>query len=159
MFRFSRIQLTTALAPRQHATTWNRCSMVQEPLWRSLKKCDIHSSAHRFYTARESAPENNENNTTTTTAGAGQTELDAINKDPPSEEEIQAAAYDFPWLYNGSSHMTRIPHYPYAKAPKIWALLGFVPQSIQYMICKSACERMLRNNTSPEYFPDQFLQG
>ncbi|KAG0324250.1 hypothetical protein BGZ99_002035 [Dissophora globulifera] len=27
------------------------------------------------------------------------------------------------------------------------------------MICKSACERMLRNNTSPEYFPDQFLQG
>lgn len=55
--------------------------------------------------------------------------------------------------------MTRIPHYPYAKAPKVWALLGFIPQSIQYMICKSACERMLRNNTSPEYYPDQFLQG
>ncbi|KAF9364048.1 hypothetical protein BGX34_002651 [Mortierella sp. NVP85] len=27
------------------------------------------------------------------------------------------------------------------------------------MICKSACERMLRNNTSPEYYPDQFLRG
>lgn len=63
------------------------------------------------------------------------------------------------WLYNGSSHLTRIPHYPYAKAPKVWALLGWVPQSIQYAVCKSACERMLRNNTSPEYFPDQFLQG
>lgn len=63
------------------------------------------------------------------------------------------------WLYNGSNHMSRIPHYPYAKAPKVWALLGFIPQSIQYMICKSACERMLRNNTSPEYYPDQFLQG
>ncbi|KAG0082682.1 hypothetical protein BGZ92_011499, partial [Podila epicladia] len=85
---------------------------------------------------------------------------DEENQDrPPSEDEIQAAAYDFPWLYNGSNHTSRIPHYPYAKAPKVWALLGFIPQSIQYMICKSACERMLRNNTSPEYFPDQFLQG
>jgi len=55
--------------------------------------------------------------------------------------------------------MSRIPRYPYAKAPQVWALLGFIPQSIQYAICKSACERMLRNNTSPEYFPDQFLQG
>ncbi|KAG0368145.1 hypothetical protein BGZ54_002581 [Gamsiella multidivaricata] len=27
------------------------------------------------------------------------------------------------------------------------------------MICKSACERMLRNNTSSEYYPDQFLKG
>ncbi|KAG9324687.1 hypothetical protein KVV02_001669 [Mortierella alpina] len=78
---------------------------------------------------------------------------------PPTESEIQARAYDFPWLYDGSNHSTRIPHYPYAKAPKVWALLGWIPQSIQYMICKSACERMLRNNTSPEYFPDQFLQG
>ncbi|KAG0044280.1 hypothetical protein BGZ83_010481 [Gryganskiella cystojenkinii] len=78
---------------------------------------------------------------------------------PPSEQEIQTAAYEFPWLYNNSSHLSRIPHYPYAKAPKIWALLGFVPQSIQYALCKSACERMLRNNTSAEYFPDQFLQG
>ncbi|KAF9964670.1 hypothetical protein BGZ70_006107 [Mortierella alpina] len=78
---------------------------------------------------------------------------------PPSEGEIQARAYDFPWLYDGFNHLTRIPHYPYAKAPKVWALLGWIPQSIQYLICKSACERMLRNNTSPEYFPDQFLQG
>lgn len=63
------------------------------------------------------------------------------------------------WLYDGSSHLTRIPHYPYANAPKVWSFLGFLPQSIQHMISKSACERMLRSNTSPEYFPDQFLQG
>ncbi|KAF9188172.1 hypothetical protein BGZ51_000817 [Haplosporangium sp. Z 767] len=84
---------------------------------------------------------------------------DTAEIEEPPEEEIHARAYDFPWLYDGSSHLTRIPHYPYPKAPKVWALLGFIPQSIQYMICKSACERMLRNNTSPEYFPDQFLQG
>ncbi|KAF9918134.1 hypothetical protein BX616_010148 [Lobosporangium transversale] len=84
--------------------------------------------------------------------------IDEDNK-PPTEAEIQACAYDFPWLYDGANYSARIPHYPYPKAPKIWSILGLVPQSIQYMICKSACERMLRNNTSPEYYPDQFLQG
>ncbi|KAF9956264.1 hypothetical protein BGZ65_002867 [Modicella reniformis] len=63
------------------------------------------------------------------------------------------------WLYGGSDFSTRIPRYPYPKAPKVWATLGIIPQGLQYMICKSASQRMLRNNTSSEYYPDQFLQG
>ncbi|KAF9168291.1 hypothetical protein BGX21_001895 [Mortierella sp. AD011] len=128
-----------------------------KPVW----ACGIHFSSVRYY------PRYNDNQPKRPTllASLGEDEVKTEGVDSteepgePSEAEIQALAYDFPWLYDGSSHLSRIPNYPYAKAPRIWALLGIIPQSIQYLICKSACERMLRNNTSPEYFPDQFLQG
>ncbi|KAI8606005.1 hypothetical protein EDD21DRAFT_362080 [Dissophora ornata] len=119
---------------------------------------DIHSSPMRFRPLSENV--NDSQTPPSSTLASKATELEEReNAEPPSEGEIQARAYDFPWLYDGSSHLTRIQHYPYPKAPKVWSMLGLIPQSIQYMICKSACERMLRNNTSPEYFPDQFLQG
>ncbi|KAG0021267.1 hypothetical protein BGZ80_002736 [Entomortierella chlamydospora] len=128
-----------------------------KPVW----ACGIHFSSVRYNPRyNDIRPER-----PTLLASSGEDKVKAEGVDSteepgePSEAEIQALAYDFPWLYDGSSHLSRIPHYPYAKAPKIWALLGIIPQSIQYLICKSACERMLRNNTSPEYFPDQFLQG
>ncbi|KAG0064887.1 hypothetical protein BGZ90_002011 [Linnemannia elongata] len=137
---------------------------AQRPVWATAAARGFQSSALRFNTtgqdtdstAKTAAVSSSETEKEKETT-AGMTEQEP--EEPASEGEITARAYDFPWLYNGSSHLTRIPHYPYAKAPKVWALLGWVPQSIQYAVCKSACERMLRNNTSPEYFPDQFLQG
>ncbi|KAG0319168.1 hypothetical protein BGZ97_002642 [Linnemannia gamsii] len=135
---------------------------VQRPAWATAAR-GFQSSILRFNTTGQDT-----NTPATPVASSSETETLVVEteqapleepQEPPSEGEITARAYDFPWLYNGSSHLTRIPHYPYAKAPKVWALLGWVPQSIQYAVCKSACERMLRNNTSPEYFPDQFLQG
>ncbi|KAF9973265.1 hypothetical protein BGZ73_003491 [Actinomortierella ambigua] len=71
---------------------------------------------------------------------------DELNREP-TEKEVTAAAYDF----RNVQFMCR--------APAVWSMLRFLPQSLQYLICKSACERMLRNNTSQEYYPDQFLQG
>ncbi|KAG0362476.1 hypothetical protein BG005_005489 [Podila minutissima] len=148
----TRIRWSAAPVSRLHAIAPVSRSIVQQPVWTSWRRNNIHSSAQRN-TEKETS-EKDQSTAATSAADEEETE-----DGPPSEDEIQAAAYDFPWLYDGSNHMSRIPHYPYAKAPKVWALLGFIPQSIQYMICKSACERMLRNNTSPEYFPDQFLQG
>ncbi|KAF9356480.1 hypothetical protein BGX26_005213 [Mortierella sp. AD094] len=125
-----------------------------KPVW----ACGIHSSSVRYN------PSYNDSRTQPpappTSSGEDEVKTEGIDfTEVPSEAEIQALAYDFPWLYDGSSHLNRIPRYPYAKAPKVWSMLGIIPQSIQYLICKSACERMLRNNTSPEYYPDQFLQG
>ncbi|KAF8961469.1 hypothetical protein BGZ46_001337 [Entomortierella lignicola] len=116
--------------------------------------CGIHTASVRY------RPRYNDNRAIRTSREyATKSEGTEEETEEPTEAEIQSLAYDFPWLYDGSSHQTRIPRYPYAKAPKVWSLLGLIPQSIQYLICKSACERMLRNNTSPEYYPDQFLQG
>ncbi|KAG0349347.1 hypothetical protein BG004_007531 [Podila humilis] len=143
-------------------------SMTQQAAWTSWRKRDIHSSSSKLKSEKNNLEKEDrpaaQDIPINATAAAAATKAEEAEEaepveDPPSEEEIQAAAYDFPWLYNGFNYTSRIPHYPYAKVPKVWALLGFVPQSIQYMICKSACSSMLRNNTSPEYYPDQFLQG
>ncbi|KAF9315524.1 hypothetical protein BG003_002927 [Podila horticola] len=148
----TRIRWSAAPVSRLHAIAPTSRSMAQQPIWTSWRQHNIHSSAQRF-TEKEPSEQDH------STAATSVVNEEEAPEEPPSEDEIQAAAYEFPWLYNGSNYTTRIPHYPYAKAPKVWALLGFIPQSIQYMVCKSACERMLRNNTSPEYYPDQFLQG
>ncbi|KAG0259904.1 hypothetical protein BG011_002302 [Mortierella polycephala] len=93
----------------------------------------IHSSTpFRFSSHQDTNPTTSPQETTVLKAAPE----DTAEAEEPSEEEIHARAYDF-----------------------LWSFLGFLPQSIQHMICKSACERMLRSNTSPEYFPDQFLQG
>ncbi|KAF9090012.1 hypothetical protein BGX27_002358 [Mortierella sp. AM989] len=130
------------------------------PRTRAVFACGIHTftARHypRYYDNRPSAPPSQEDEVKT--VGIDDTEVSS-ESEVPTEAEIQSLAYDFPWLYDGSSHLTRIPHYPYPKAPKVWSMLGIIPKSIQYLFCKSICERMLRNNTSPEYFPDQFLQG
>ncbi|KAF9432473.1 hypothetical protein BGZ76_010769 [Entomortierella beljakovae] len=126
------------------------------PRNKALWTCGIHSSAIRNRPLNDRDLQPSILRTSTEDEGASDVSND---REPPSEAEIQTLAYDFPWLYDGYSHLTRIPHYPYPKAPKVWSMLGLIPSSIQYLICKSACERMLRNNTSPEYYPDQFLQG
>ncbi|KAI8359653.1 hypothetical protein B0O80DRAFT_495165 [Mortierella sp. GBAus27b] len=122
------------------------------PLWAR----NIHSSSARFQVqpSQEAGAQPSE-----PVLKAAKTDEDDINTEPPSEGEITARAYDFPWLCGGSTFSSRISRYPYPKAPKIWSMLGLIPQGLQYMLCKSSCERMLRNNTSPEYYPDQFLRG
>ncbi|KAK3833608.1 MAG: hypothetical protein J3R72DRAFT_231075 [Linnemannia gamsii] len=154
--------LTTRIRPLVRTIPRTAVTAVSRPVWAAR---GFQYSALRFNTSQDTSSTTSTTASTSTSseetpaaavAAAGETEE---TPEPASEEEITARAYEFPWCYNGSSHLTKIPHYPYAKAPKVWALLGWVPQSIQYAVCKSACERMLRNNTSPEYFPDQFLQG
>ncbi|KAF9167687.1 hypothetical protein DFQ26_003651 [Actinomortierella ambigua] len=107
-------------------------------------RCFSHSAFRRQTDQRDSA--NSTTSTTTTIpkdSSASQVDSspydDELNREP-TEKEVTAAAYDF-------------------RAPAVWSMLRYLPQSLQYLICKSACERMLRNNTSQEYYPDQFLQG
>ncbi|KAF9304988.1 hypothetical protein BGZ91_008834, partial [Linnemannia elongata] len=96
---------------------------AQRPVWATAAARGFQSSALRFNTtgqdtdstAKTAAVSSSETEKEKETT-AGMTEQEP--EEPASEGEITARAYDFPWLYNGSSHLTRIPHYPYAKAPK-----------------------------------------
>ncbi|KAF9136333.1 hypothetical protein BGW39_000049 [Mortierella sp. 14UC] len=131
MFLITRIRPLAGTIPRTAATASSR------PVWAAR---GFQYSALRFNTSQEDTKPTagataSTSSEETSAAAAGKTEPTPA---PASKGEIIAKAYDFPWCYNGSSHLTRIPHYPYAKAPKVWALLGWVPQSIQYAICKSA---------------------
>ncbi|KAF9931503.1 hypothetical protein FBU30_010012 [Linnemannia zychae] len=143
--------IATRIRPLARAMPRTAVAVDIKPVWTVR---GFQSSVLRF-----NATSDTKNTTIDTSVTSSVTETLADIPGPPTEGEITAAAYDFPWCYNGSSHLTRIPHYPYAKAPQVWGFLNWIPQSIQYIFCKSATERMLRNNTSPEYFPDQFLQG
>ncbi|OZJ04195.1 hypothetical protein BZG36_02181 [Bifiguratus adelaidae] len=61
------------------------------------------------------------------------------------------------WLK--STDPPRIKHYPYPPPPPMWSAISVIPQFFQHEFCKFMAMRMLRLNTSPEYFPDQFLIG
>ncbi|CAG8757876.1 2058_t:CDS:2 [Dentiscutata erythropus] len=82
-----------------------------------------------------------------------------IDSLPPPDKT--GSSITFPWIYGDQP--PRIKHYPYPMADTrsdiIFSLLSLLPTFMQHELCKLFGFRLLKDSTSPAYFPKEFIIG